>query len=150
MSEEERPTLSPPKVEPKLIYVVDDESMIGDVVQIILRMDGFEPRFFHDPEVALRTLVEEEPKPALLLTDFRMSPMNGMELIERSKQHFPDLLTILYSGNAGEEILDHYPVRPDAFLRKPFLPRALVSLVRSTLQGAGPSSLTFLAMVLLI
>lgn len=125
------------QIEPKLVYVVDDEAMVGEVVQIILRMSGFTPRLFQDPEAALRALVEEERKPALLLTDFRMSPINGMDLIERAKKHCPELRTILCSGNAGDDSLHRYGVRPDGFLRKPFMPQTLMSLVRATLNGAA-------------
>jgi DNA-binding NtrC family response regulator len=122
-------------VDSKLVYVVDDEAMIGDVVQIILKMDGFKPRFFQDPEEAWKSFLREEPKPALLLTDFLMSPINGMELIERCKRSQPGLKTILYSGNASQDMLRDYEVEPDAFLRKPFLPKTLLGLVRVTLRG---------------
>jgi DNA-binding NtrC family response regulator len=125
-----------PAVDTRLIYVVDDETMIGDVVQIVLKMDGYVPKFFPDPEEALRALEDEPRQPALLLTDFVMTPLNGMELIQRCKLRFPQLRTILYSGNAGEDCMRSYAIRPDAFLRKPFLPRTLLGLVRSTLQAA--------------
>ena len=134
MSAFEQKDSAPPQVDAKLIYVVDDESMIGDVVQIILRMDGYRPKFFQDPEMAFRALVEEETRPALLLTDFLMSPINGMELIDRCKRRFPELRTVLYSGNASEEILEQYPTKPDAFLRKPFLPRKLLGVIKGTLD----------------
>ena len=124
---------SPLITERKLVYVVDDESMIGDVVQIILRLDGYTPKFFSDPEQAWHCFENEEVKPALLLTDYLMTPLNGLELIERCKAICPALRTILYSGNAGEDLLVQAKVRPDAFLRKPFLPRTLLALVRSTL-----------------
>ncbi len=116
-----------------LIYVVDDESMIGEVVEVILKLKGFQPKFFTDPELAFQSIVDHGPKPELLLTDFLMSPINGMELIERCKQVHPTLKTILYSGNVGEEILQYYSTKPDGFLSKPFLPRTLVSVVNSVL-----------------
>jgi DNA-binding NtrC family response regulator len=127
---------TPPAVEstPKLIYVVDDESMIGEVVEVILKLKGFKPKFFVDPELALQSLANEDPKPELLLTDFLMSPMNGMELIERSKQIQPSLKTILYSGNVGEEIMQYYSVKPDGFVSKPFMPKTLVAVVKSVLS----------------
>jgi DNA-binding NtrC family response regulator len=133
-AEQQPPT--PTTVDSKFIYVVDDEAMIGDVVQIILKMDGFRPRFFQDPEVAWTMFQQEQPKPALLLTDYLMCPINGMELIQRCKQSQPVLKTILYSGNVSEDILHRYAIEPDAFLRKPFLPKTLLGLVRLTLQGA--------------
>jgi DNA-binding NtrC family response regulator len=127
-----------PRVNDKLVYVVDDEPMIGDVVQLILKMNGFSPKFFPDPEVALQALVEDDPKPVLLLTDYLMDPINGMELIQRCKEHQPSLKTILYSGNANEDVLQNYDTEPDAFLRKPFLPKTLLALVRSLLNGRNP------------
>ena len=63
-----------------------------------------------------------------------MSPINGMELIERCKRVLPSLKTILYSGNVGEEIMQYYSTKPDGFLSKPFLPRTLVSVVNSVLR----------------
>ena len=121
-----------------VIYVVDDESMIGEVVEVILRLKGFQPKFFTDPELALQTLINEERKPELLLTDFLMSPINGMELIECCKRVQPGLKTILYSGNVGEEITQYYSVKPDGFVSKPFLPQTLVATVRSVL-GQHPA-----------
>ncbi len=118
-----------------LIYVVDDESLIGEVVEVVLKLKGFRPKFFTDPEEALRALAGEEEKPVLLLTDFLMSPMNGMELIERCKSIQPNLKTVLYSGNVGEEITQYYSIKPDGFLGKPFLPKNLVSTVQSVLEG---------------
>ena len=118
----------------KLIYVVDDESLIGEVVEMVLKLKGFRPRFFVNPESALEALKLGEEKPVLLLTDFLMVPINGMELIERCKQIRPDLKTLLYSGNVGEEMTEHYRVRPDGFLGKPFLPNDLISIIDSVLN----------------
>jgi DNA-binding NtrC family response regulator len=134
MNNSEQQTPSPSRVDPLLIFVVDDESAIGEVVSIILRRSGYRPRFFQDPDRALKAIISEELKPALLLTDYIMGPMTGMELIERSKQHHPELRTLLYSGNASETMLQQYPIEPDGFLQKPFLPAALVDLVRFILE----------------
>jgi DNA-binding NtrC family response regulator len=123
-------------INPKLVYVVDDESMIGDVVQIVLKMGGYEPRFFQNPDAALQALIQAEVRPVLLLTDYVMASMNGMELIRQCKIIHPGLRTILYSGNAGEDVLQQDRARPDAFLRKPFLPSVLLGLVQTTLSGS--------------
>ena len=116
-----------------LIYIVDDESLIGEVVLAILKLEGFQPKFFVDSQEAYEAFAEADPKPSLLLADFIMTPLNGMELIERCKQISPDLKTLLYSGNVGEEIVEFYNARPDGFLSKPFLPKQLISLVNRIL-----------------
>ncbi len=124
------PTMS---AEGPLIYVVDDEPMIGDVVEVILGLEGFSTRFFEDPQRALIALHEEDIKPELLLTDFTMKPINGMELIAEAKSILPNLKTILYSGNVGMNVVDGAEVKPDGFLAKPFLPRHLVGTVNRVL-----------------
>ncbi len=116
-----------------LIFVVDDEPMIGDVVEVILGLGGFSTRFFEDPQRALIALQEEETKPDLLLTDYTMNPINGLELIAEAKALMPHLKTVLYSGNVGGDVVEYAEFKPDGFLAKPFLPKNLVSTVNKVL-----------------
>jgi CheY-like chemotaxis protein len=123
-----------------VVFVVDDEPLVGDVVQAILRMGGYSPVFFEDPRDALKTFTEINPKPDLLLTDFQMPKMTGRELIQKCKQVQPSLKTILYSGNVQEDTVAMYPIRPDRFLRKPFTPKTLIELVKSVLAERTPQT----------
>jgi len=116
-----------------LLYVVDDEPLVGDVVQAILKMGGYESVLFADPKAAFQALSEANPKPTLLLTDFQMPQMTGRELIQHCKKVHPELKTILYSGNVQEETVAFYPTRPDRFLRNLFTPKTLIDLVQSVL-----------------
>lgn len=116
------------------IFVVDDEVMVGEVVEAILNLEGFQARFFSNPAEALREFLAAEPKPDLLLSDYVMTPMNGMELIAHCKEAQPGFPAILYSGNVGEEIVRSYEIKPDAFLTKPFLPKTLVGAVQKILE----------------
>jgi DNA-binding NtrC family response regulator len=117
-----------------VIYVVDDEPMVGEVVEILLQMEGFKPKLFQDPAVALMDFLAANPRPALLITDFVMGTMNGMELIDNCKRIQPDLKTILFSGNVGEKITSSYSVKPDRFVSKPFQPKVLIEVIRSLLN----------------
>jgi CheY-like chemotaxis protein len=116
-----------------LIYVVDDEPMVGELVATVLEMAGFQTKHFTHPAEALKAFTAANPRPALLMTDFVMPSLNGMELIERCKQPQPSLKTILYSGNVGAEIMQRYQVKPDFFIRKPFQPQNLIDNVCSVL-----------------
>jgi CheY-like chemotaxis protein len=114
-----------------MVYVVDDEPMVGDVVQAILKLGGYQSAYFQEPVLALEAIKSANPKPDLLLTDFQMPQMTGRELIHQCKQIDPGLKTILYSGNVQEDTVSLYPSKPDRFLRKPFTPQTLIELVES-------------------
>jgi CheY-like chemotaxis protein len=129
---ENRPAASQPCL---LIYVVDDEPMVGDVVQAILKMGGYRSTCFQDPLQALQSLTQASPRPDLLLTDFQMPQMTGRELIQRCKEVQPSLKTILYSGNIQEETVSLYRIQPDRFLRKPFTPKTLIEIVNSVVAA---------------
>lgn len=120
---------------PPLIYIVDDELTIGWFAEEILKRAGFRTMFFQEPGRALQHFEQTDVKPDLLLTDYHMTSLDGMELIECCKQLKPDLKTILYSGTASADAMDHYPFKPDRFLKKPFEPEALVDAVRSALAS---------------
>ena len=113
----------------KLVYVVDDNQMVGELVETILQTRDFKTRGFENPREALAAFMDEKVKPPVLITDFVMDELNGMELIQMCKETTPGLRTILYSGNAGQECMRGYPVEPDHFLAKPFSPTKLLELV---------------------
>lgn len=119
-----------------LIYVVDDESMIGEIAEITLKLKGFRTKLFSDPELALQSLENSAEKPSLMIADFLMRPINGIELIEQCKEIQPNLKKILFSGNVGKEILQYYSVKPEAFVAKPFFPNSLVTTVNSVLEAS--------------
>ena len=115
--------------------MVDDEPMVGDVVQAILKVGGYQSVYFQNPVLAFEAFKKANPKPDLLLTDFQMPQMTGRELIQRCKEVHPGLKTILYSGNVQEDTVSFYASKPDRFLRKPFTPQTLIDLVNAVMAG---------------
>lgn len=109
-----------------LIYVVDDELLLGQIMEAILSLEGFEVKMFTNPGAALRAFESEDIKPHILITDFVMQPFDGMELISRCRALNPALRTIVVSGNASADVFENHPFRPDAFIEKPFLPGRLL------------------------
>src|SRR5918911_1330082 len=94
---------SKPTEEP-LLYLVDDHEVALDVAEAMLEGEGFRIKKFIDPEEAWRSFQREKNKPDVLITDYAMGKMNGLELIERCKARHPGLKTLLISGVASAEV----------------------------------------------
>ncbi|HRO04005.1 MAG TPA: response regulator [Terricaulis sp.] len=97
-----------------------------------LRGAGYDPIEAPDVGVALRLLESETHD--LLLTDYSMPGMNGLELAERARARHPDLKVLIVSGYADAERLGASAARP-ALLRKPFDETELLAAVQAVLAG---------------
>jgi DNA-binding NtrC family response regulator len=124
-----------PKPGKPLIYIVDDEPLLSDLAEASLQPEPFRVKQFQDPELALKAFLQASSKPVLLITDYAMGRMNGLELIQKCQEVKPDLKAILISGTAGADILLNAPVKVEHFLAKPYQPVTLLQLVRSVLEG---------------
>ncbi|MDB6113018.1 MAG: hybrid sensor histidine kinase/response regulator [Pedosphaera sp.] len=133
MSESRPGDTQPMKSSGALIYVVDDEPMLLELASAILEPQGHHIKTFRDPEVALQTYTAANPRPDLLITDYAMHTMNGMELIEQFRRLNPGQRILLVSGTVAEDIYDASHVKPDRFLAKPYQAQQLVELVRELL-----------------
>ncbi|MDP3408628.1 response regulator [Bosea sp. (in: a-proteobacteria)] len=84
------------------ILVVDDEEPLRTLVARGLSMDGHSCLLAADGAEALDTLMAEQGRFDLLLTDIRMPMMDGIALALAAKQAFPDLPIMLMTGYAEQ------------------------------------------------
>jgi CheY-like chemotaxis protein len=124
--------ISPAETKP-LVFVVDDEPMLLDVAAAILKPQ-FQIRTFSSGEAALAAFTAEGA-PALVLTDYAMHPMTGLELIRECRRLRPRQKIILLSGTVDESVYADSSAKPDLFLAKPYTPRQLISLIQSLLAS---------------
>lgn len=122
----------------RVIFAVDDEPMLLELVALVLEPRGFLVRSFRDPTAAVRAFSMTTPPPALVITDYAMHEMNGMDLIREFRRYNPSQKIILVSGTVDESVFRNAPVKPDRFLAKPYEPRELARLVDETI--ASPAS----------
>jgi FixJ family two-component response regulator len=111
-----------------MIFVVDDEPMLLDLAAAILQPLGFEVRIFRDPQVALAEF--PKAKPAVLVTDYAMGAMNGMDLVRECKRISPNQKILLLSGTVDERIYADATAKPDTFLAKPYQVRDFIESVQ--------------------
>jgi len=116
-----------------LIFVVDDEPMLLELATVILEPEGYRIETFRDPEKALQTYSTAKTRPDLLITDYAMHSMNGMQLVEQFRRINPKQKILLVSGTVGEDIFGESPSKPDRFLAKPYQAAELTNIVKELL-----------------
>ena len=120
---------------PVTIFVVDDEPMLLEMAAMILAPLHFRVRTFRDPQTALAEFAGANPRPAVLVTDYAMHSMTGMDLIRECRRIHPRQKIILLSGTVDESIYTDAESKPDHFLAKPYQVSDFVNLVQSLVKA---------------
>jgi CheY-like chemotaxis protein len=115
------------------IFVVDDEPMLLDLASAILQPLGFNVRTFRDPKAALTEF--STARPTVIVTDYAMGAMNGMDLVRECRRVNPRQKIMLLSGTVDERVYDNESVKPDRFLAKPYQVREFVESVQNLATG---------------
>lgn len=134
MSEPKSSQAGQPAGSQKLIYVVDDEPMLLELASVILEPQGYAVKTFRDPELALEAFNRGTPRPEVVVTDYAMHSLNGMQLVERFRRVDPRVKILLVSGTVGADVFRDSPAKPDGFLAKPYQAHQLIEAVRSLVR----------------
>ncbi len=124
-----------PKRGQETIMVVEDNAMLRDMTEQILRRHGYTVLVAGSGDACLQVLATHNAPVHLLLTDVVMPGMNGRELYTRLADQRADLKVIYMSGYTDNVIL-HHGVLEDGidFIQKPFSMQALTDKVRRCLD----------------
>ena len=120
------------------VLVVDDESMVRDVVARYLERDGHRVLTAADSDRA-RALIEREP-PSLVLLDVMLpGETDGLALCRwiRSASELPVILLTARTEEADRIV--GLELCADDYVTKPFSPRELATRVKTVLRRARPS-----------
>ena len=118
-----------------LIYLVDDEPMLLELATVILEPLGYTVETFRGPEPALRAFEVADPQPALVISDYAMHAMTGLELAQACRRIRPNQKFLLVSGTVAQEAFHNAPVKPDGFLVKPYQAKQLSDAVKALLAA---------------
>ncbi|HEY1190000.1 MAG TPA: response regulator [Gemmata sp.] len=92
---------APPASDLPLILIVDDSLLEQRYVSRILeQQSGWRISFARNGEEALASLAKVQP--ALLLTDMNMPRMDGLTLVEKVREQFPQVPVVLMTGSGSE------------------------------------------------
>ena len=116
------------------VLVVDDEIHIVHVVAIKLRNNGFEVISAENGAEAFERACEE--KPDIIVTDFQMPVMTGLELVEKLRRNEATKnIPVIMLTARGFAIEDEQKkaLRISEFLSKPFSPKELLRSIEDIL-----------------
>ena len=118
------------------VLVVDDESMVREVVVAYLERDGFETLEAADGKTAL-SLVEER-NPSLIVLDVMLPKLDGYTVLSELRKT-TDVPVILLTARSEEvDRLLGLELGADDYVVKPFSPRELAARVRTVLRRVAP------------
>jgi len=121
------------------ILIAEDDAFFRDSMERLLESSGYETRSCFCGKEAM-TWLGKEPFD-ILITDFRMPGMDGLELIDQARNVDPTMAVILVTGIPPEDLGDRLKKsRVNGFLSKPLDWQNLILLLESLVQMKGEGS----------
>ena len=120
------------------VLLVEDETDIREMLSFSLERAGFEVVSAETAEQALEVL--DGPLPALVIIDWMLPGMSGVELARRLRRDAltKDIPTLMLTAR-GEEAdkLKSFDAGIDDYVTKPFSPRELIARIKALLRRSG-------------
>lgn len=86
------------------IFIVEDEPIFISLIKyqlLKLRLSNY--HIFVNGEICLKHL---DTKPDVVILDYNLGGINGIEVLKRIKKLYPDTYVIMFSSNSEEEMYD--------------------------------------------
>src|ERR1035437_7887138 len=116
------------------VLIIDDEPNIRRMVGALLTSEGFEVREAADGSSGL-VRAEEFDHDLVLLDLMIPGALDGMAVLERMRQRFPDLPVVMMSGKAGlADAVKATRLGAVNFLEKPLTPQRVLLAIASALE----------------
>lgn len=123
------------------ILVVDDEEMARSNIEHVLLKDGYEVEVCSSGLEAVETI--EHGEFDLVLTDFRMESLDGVQLVESIKKNFPNTDIVMVTGYATvDTAVKAFTTGVSNFLAKPFKIDELRTVVKQICQKRKSAQIT--------
>jgi two-component system, chemotaxis family, chemotaxis protein CheY len=116
--------------------VVDDSSTMRRIIKNTLSRLGHENIFEGENGVEGWSVLDADPKIDMLITDWNMPEMNGLELVKkvRSDTRFANLPIIMITTEGGKtEVITALKAGVNNYIVKPFTPQVLSEKLKAVL-----------------
>jgi CheY-like chemotaxis protein len=121
------------------ILVVDDDALQLETLRRGLKNKGYQVLEALSGEEALRRFARSNMgKIDLVLSDYLMPGMNGIELVKKIRQHYSSLPVILMTAYGEKElVIEALRNRCDSFIEKPFTLDQLIQEIERVTKSVG-------------
>jgi PAS domain S-box-containing protein len=120
------------------VLVVDDENMVRELARAVLERHGLHVLVAADGDEALAQYVAHRDRIDLVLLDYSLPGMNGLQVFEELRKLDPEVCVVFASGYALEG--DASPLLAAgarAFVAKPYRPHELMEVVHQALASVS-------------
>ena len=115
-------------ITPFQILLVEDDTDLREAISVTLRLGGVEHRAFECAEDALPAIDPEAEQ--MLVTDFRLPGMNGLQLLAQARERHPQLPVVVMTAYADTQLaVQALKGGARDFLIKPFMPQQLLEVI---------------------
>jgi DNA-binding response OmpR family regulator len=121
---------------PDLVYVVEDDPDVSQLIEHNLRNVGYEVSAFFSGALVVSEAVVAQP--SLFLLDIMLPGISGFDLCRQIRQHeqLSETPIIFLSARSQEtDRLQAFDLGADGYITKPFSPRELIARVRNVLRA---------------
>ena len=117
----------------KKILVIDDEAIVRTSCERSLGTEGYEIKMASSGKEGLAFL-EKEPF-GLVLLDLKMPDMDGVEVLNKINERWPDTKVIMITGySTVETAVQALRLGAYNFIEKPFTPDTLITAVKEVFE----------------
>lgn len=129
-------SISSQPIPPKRILIVEDDLVLAQTVRVALALEGHSVEVAGDGEQALALF--ETGQYELVVTDFQLPKMDGLELAQAIKERAPWCPIILITAYAETVLHTGTVSNVDIVLGKPFSRAQLAAAMRKIFGAASP------------
>ncbi|MBU1880745.1 response regulator [bacterium] len=121
---------------PMRLLIVDDEEIIRTRLQELGEKLGF--TVFTAADGVAGWDLFRDVKPDIAVLDIYMPKMNGLLLMHKIKENFPESPVILITGFLHyEQLIEKDRIKPDGFIIKPFHLEKIANLILELTEDMG-------------
>ena len=114
------------------VLVVDDDSSLSEMLTIVLRNEGFEPRVCATGDMALAAFRDFQP--AVVLLDLMLPGKDGVDVCREIRAESGVPIIMLTAKSDTVDIVVGLESGADDYVIKPFKPKELVARLRARLR----------------